>query len=786
LFLLLATAACDRAAPLSTPTTPAPTPTPAIAEAAPDARAVAGPSFEGIEPLVDAALAQGKLPGCVVAIGRRSGIVYQKAFGFRQLLPEKEPMTEDTLFDLASLTKPIATATSIMVLVDRHRLALDEPAARYLPELAALGKGAITIRQLLIHVSGLPAETPLGDYEHGRSEALRHIMNVALVAPPGKKFVYSDIGYLLLEEIIRRVAGGELPAFAQDNIFGPLGMSETAFWPGEPLRLRAAPTEVRDGGFIRGDVHDPRAFRLGGAAGHAGLFSTARDLARYARMVLSAGSLDSVQVLSPESVAKMTAPHDVPGGLRALGWDVQSRYSTNRGTSLSRRAYGHGGYTGTSLWIDPERDVFIIFLSNRVHPDGKGSINALAGDIATLAGKAFAPAREEADGGGKVKLGIDVLAAENFARLRGARIALLTNDAARAGNGTRSVDVFASAPGLTLVSLLTPEHGLGANRDEAIGNGIDPGSHLPVYSLYGEAKAPTADMLAGVDTIVADLQDVGARFYTYASTVHLTMQVAARLGLRMVILDRPNPIDAVDVAGPMLQPSEMSFVNHHPLPIRHGMTMGELGEMINADEHLGLKLDIVLLQNYRRSAYFDETGLAFVPPSPNLRTVDETLLYPAIALVEGTNVSVGRGTDTPFEVLGAPWIDGNKLRSAISGGELALTVTPTRFTPKTSVYAGTECQGIRLHVDDRRKFDPVRTGITLALALRKLYRDRWNASRLHEMIGDPAVTAAILDLRPRSNIEGLWKDDLEAFRAKRTKYLLYPSEAGATLRLPEP
>jgi uncharacterized protein YbbC (DUF1343 family) len=559
-------------------------------------------------------------------------------------------------------------------------------------------------------------------------------------------------------------------------------MTETTFWPGEPLRQRAAPTEVRDGGFIRGDVHDPRAFRLGGAAGHAGLFSTAQDLARYARMLLSRGSLDSAKVLSPESVSKMTAPHDVPGGLRALGWDVQSRYSTNRGTSLSRRAYGHGGYTGTSLWIDPERDVFIIFLSNRVHPDGKGSINALAGDIATLAGKAFAPARGEAGGSGAkvgdgpVKLGIDVLSAENFARLRGAKVALLTNDAARAGDGTRSVDVVASAQGLTLVSLLTPEHGLGANRDEAIGNSVDPGSHLPVYSLYGETKAPTTDMLAGVDTIVADLQDVGVRFYTYASTVHLTMQVAARLGLRMVILDRPDPIDAIDVAGPMLQPSEQSFVNHHPLPIRHGMTMGELAEMINADEHLGLDLDIVLLQNYRRSSYFDETGLAFVPPSPNLRTVEETLLYPAVALLEGTNISVGRGTDTPFEVLGAPWIDGKKLRSALNGDELALSVTPTRFTPKSSTYAGTECQGIRLHVDDRRRFEPVRTGITLALALRKLYRDRWNTGRLHEMIGDPAVTAAILDLRPRPSIEGLWKDDLEAFRAKRTKYLLYPLE----------
>jgi len=341
------------------------------------------------------ALAQAKLPGCVVAIGRQSGIIFLHAFGFRSVLPEKEPMTEDTVFDLASLTKPIATATSLMVLADQGKIDLDDRASRYVPEFAARGKSAITIRQLLTHVSGLPSETALDDYEHGRAEAIRRIAALSLKAAPGTRFTYSDIGFLILEEVVRRVTGTDLASFAETAVFRPLGMKQTGFLPSSTDRTRIAPTEQRKGAWIRGEVHDPRAFRLGGVAGNAGLFSTAQDLARYARMLLGSGVLEDARVLSVPATAKMLAPHDVPGGIRALGWDMQSAYSNNRGTSLSRRAVGHGGYTGTSLWLDPEQDLFVIFLSNRVHPDGKGSINALAGAIATLAGSTLGRAVSE-------------------------------------------------------------------------------------------------------------------------------------------------------------------------------------------------------------------------------------------------------------------------------------------------------------------------------------------------------------------------------------------------------
>jgi len=756
------------------------------AAAAPTARAeTKAPAAlaEGIERLVADALAQGKLPGCVVAIGRGSGIVVQKAFGSRALLPDKEAMTLDTIFDVASLTKPIATATALMVLAERGKVDLDERAARYLPEFRTHGKDAITLRQLLTHVSGLPAETPLADFERGRAGAMKHILGLSLKAPPGTKFIYSDVGFLVLEEVIRRVTGGDLAAFADAAIFRPLGMDETGFLPPADFRSRIAPTEKRNDAWMRGEVHDPRAHRLGGVAGHAGLFSSAKDLARFARMVLGDGALDGVRVLAAETVRKMLAPHDVPGGIRALGWDMQSTYSTNRGTALSRRAIGHGGYTGTSLWIDPEQDLFVIFLSNRVHPDGKGSINALAGAIATLAGSALVPAKVSAPAP-SLALGIDVLAAENFARLRGLRFALLTNDGARSRDGARTTDVLASRRDLALVSLLSPEHGLSASRDERIEDGVDAKTKLPIGSLYGGALAPRTSRSTGlrpvilppaIDAVVVDLPDVGARFFTYASTLHATMRAAAERGLRVIVLDRPNPIDGVDVAGPMLKVSEMSAVNHHPLPVRHGMTLGELAEMMNADEHLGLRLDVVRMAGYDRRAYFDETGLAWWPPSPNLRTALQTVLYVGVALLEATNVSVGRGTETPFEVVGAPWIDGRALAAELAQAGLAgVSFEATSFTPSENRYKGVLCQGVRLRVANRAVFEPVRTGLAMALALRKLHGKDWEGARLRRMVGDPVVAQAILDRRPLAEVEALYKDDLDAFRAKRAKYLLYP------------
>lgn len=347
-----------------------------------------------IDRLVAEGLADKKMPGCVVCVGRRGGIAWRKAYGNKQVEPEPLPMTLDTVFDLASLTKPIATATSVLLLAERGKIKLDEPVATYLPEFAAQAKDKITVRDLLVHQSGLIADNALADYEQGPEEALRRVMALKLVAPTGTKFIYSDVNFIVLGELVRRVSGADLDAFTRRELFEPLGMQETMFRPAAALRGRSAPTEKRGESWIQGEVHDPRAARLGGIAGHAGLFSTADDLALFATMLLSGGARGDVRVLAADTVARMGEPQKVSSGVRGLGWDKRTGFSSNRGEGMSDAAFGHGGFTGTVLWVDPQLDLFVIFLSNRLHPNGKGNVNALAGRIGGVAVAALAPRRQ--------------------------------------------------------------------------------------------------------------------------------------------------------------------------------------------------------------------------------------------------------------------------------------------------------------------------------------------------------------------------------------------------------
>ena len=342
-----------------------------------------------IDSLVEQALTEKKMPGCVVAIGRHDQLVLLKTFGHRQVEPTTEAMTTDTVFDLASLTKPIATATCIMLLIERGKLRLDDPIAKHWPEFAENGKAKITVEHLLIHTGGLIADNRIADYFPEPKQAWSNIAGLKPLAEPNMKFIYSDVGFLILGQLVEKISGQSLAEFAKADVFEPLGMSETDYKPKSELRPRIAPTEKRAGEFIRGEVHDPRAQLLGGIAGHAGLFSTAEDLAKYATAMTDRGRLGDVRILSESTWSEMTRPREVSSGKRALGWDVKTGYSSNRGATMSDRAFGHGGFTGTSLWIDPETGLFVIFLSNRLHPDGKGSVNPLAGRIGTIAADAI-------------------------------------------------------------------------------------------------------------------------------------------------------------------------------------------------------------------------------------------------------------------------------------------------------------------------------------------------------------------------------------------------------------
>ncbi|HEY6564718.1 MAG TPA: exo-beta-N-acetylmuramidase NamZ domain-containing protein, partial [Pirellulaceae bacterium] len=625
-----------------------------------------------IDALMPRAIASGDFCGGVVLIARHGRIAYLRAFGDRQVVPQRVPMTIDTVFDMASITKPVATATSILRLAEDGHVRLDERVAHYLPEFGTHGKESITVLQLLTHQGGLIPDNPLADYDQGPQVAWKRICDRKTEFSPGSRFVYTDVGFIVLGELIRRVSGLDVDAYSQRELFQPLGMIDTGYLPGPKRRARAEVTEQRDGQWLQGEVHDPRADALGGIAGHAGLFSTVSDLARFAQMLLNDGELQGHRILKPETVRLMTTAVTIPGAAmretdpaaaassnsRCLGWDHRSTYSINRGDFLSERAFGHGGFTGNVLWIDPEYDLFYVVLTNRLHPDGEGVVNPLAGRIGTIAISAIDSQGESDDTRGTrpVLTGIDVLERDNFEPLRGRRIGLITNHTGVNRHGTRTAMLFARAKDPRLVALFSPEHGLQGNRDEArIADSRDSETKVPVFSLYGATRRPTSTMLQGIDTLVFDIQDIGTRYYTYISTMGEAMFAAAEAGMPFVVLDRPNPIRGDRVEGPLLDAGRESFVGFHQLPVRHGMTVGELARMFQRERIPNLDLRIISLEGWRRNDWFDQTELPWISPSPNMRSLVAALLYPGIGWMETTNISVGRGTDSPFEVLGAPW-----------------------------------------------------------------------------------------------------------------------------------
>jgi len=751
-----------------------------------EATTTAGLSGSGLVPIagiVEREVAAGHVPGAVVLIGQRDRVVYRRAFGNRALAPAPLPMTEDTIFDLASLTKVVATTTAVMQLVEKDALQLDAPVARYWPGFAAHGKGAITIRQLLNHASGLRADLDLRTPWSGYATAMRLIVAERPRSPPGTTVTYSDINFAVLGELVRRVAGVPLDVYCARHIFAPLGMDDTRFLPPATATGRIAPTVYRRQRMQSGAVHDPTAFRMGGVAGHAGLFSTAADLGVFARMLLNGGRLNGRQILDPGSIAAMTAlaATDDATHRRGLGWDLATPFAAPGDATANGRWYGHTGYTGTSIWIDPASQTYVILLTNRVHPDGKGDAGPLRRQLAQVVAAALQPGAEEPHGdlaGAGVATGIDVLAAERFAPLAGLRVGLITNQTGRDASGRSTLELLQHAPGVRLTAVFSPEHGFDGTADAKVASTTESRTALPLYSLYGDTLRPSDAMLAGLDALVFDIQDAGARFYTYVTTMAYAMEAAARKGLRFYVLDRPNPLGGAIVQGPVLDAGLESFTGYFPLPVRHGMTVGELARLFNAERGIGADLHVVPMRGYHRDAWYDETGLAWVGPSPNLRTLTQATLYPGVAMVEGANVSVGRGTGSPFELLGAPWMDGSALADYLAGRAIrGVRFVATTFTPRAARYAGRTCRGVRIEVTDRDALDSPALGIEIASALHRLYPREFQLDKTLGMIGARRVVAAIgQGVDPRSIRPG-WQTALDRFAVLRSRYLLYGKES---------
>jgi uncharacterized protein YbbC (DUF1343 family)/CubicO group peptidase (beta-lactamase class C family) len=766
-------------------------------------RPVQQAALANIDAIMEHSVADGNIPGGVVLIGHNGTVVYRKAFGSRSLEPTREAMTVDTIFDLASLTKCIATTTAMMQLLEQGRIRLNDPVAAYLKDFAQNGKQDITIRELMTHYSGLRPDLDLDTPWQGRDTAFRMAMKEKPVNPPGWRFVYSDINFETLGFLVEQVTGESLNDYAAKHIFEPLGMKDTRFLPPKEWLPRIAPTQYDERGeMLRGVVHDPTARRMGGVAGHAGLFSTADDLARFAQALLG-GS----QVLSSLAIEKMSTPQQPANAasLRGLGWDIDSPFSSNRGELLPVGSFGHTGFTGTSLWIDPVTDTYIIILTNAVHPRGGKSATALRAKIATAVADSLSLTVTEQDKlrlaritgyneslmaarrvnfrNGDVKAGIDVLESHAFHELHPdaahpRRIGLVANQTAVDREGRRTADVLAHAPGFQLAAIFSPEHGIAGNLDAtAIDNSHDETTGTPVYSVYGDTDArrrPAAASLADLDTIVFDIQDAGVRFYTYETTLGYFLEAASKAGKEIVVLDRPNPIGGAYVQGPVADAGQESFVSYWQTPVRHGMTMGELARMFNAERGLGAKLSVVAMEGWQRGDWFDSTGEVWINPSPNLRSLNEAALYPGVGLIETTNISVGRGTDTPFELVGAPWVDPAALAAYLNAREIdGVRFVPVRFTPNSSAFAGQPCGGVNIVVTDRNALDAPEMGIEIASAMLKLYPVQYKIAGLDTLMVNRASLAALEAGEDPRRIAEDWQDADETFKALRAKYLLY-------------
>ena len=820
--------------------------------AAPQTVGMSAERLKQIDALVEKDIKDKKLPGAVVLVGRKGKIVYRKAFGNRALVPAVEKMTVDTIFDAASLTKPITTATSVMILVERGQLRLNDTIDKFFPELKGRDSGKITVQQLLTHVSGYQPDFDLREKWTGSNGMLNALAVEPLRNPSGTKFVYSDIGFIVLGEIVERVSKmGDCATevkdsvnsdcfdrFASRNIFQPLKMKDSRFFrlsntsveavinEANLIEKRVAPTENIKGQnsylgskfegdektgnlILRGQVHDPTAFRMSGIAGHAGLFSTADDLARYCQMLLNGGTLDGRRILSAATIEKMTAPYVISetGAARGLGWDINTGFSANRGELFPLGSFGHTGFTGTGVWIDRVSQTFVVFLSNRVHPDGKGDVTPLRAKVSTVVASAIEDVSVEAmrlaesiyssqvaaqiqDSKFRIQNqpttdnrplttsvlnGIDVLEKNNFKELNGLKIGLVTNHTGRNLSGRQTIDVLKEAKNVKLVALFAPEHGIRGQLDEEnISDSVDEKTGLPIYSIYEKTRRPKPEQLKNLDALVFDIQNIGVRFWTYETTLFNVLEEAAKAKIPVFVLDRPNPIGGEIIAGAIADADKLSFVVSYTVPVRHGLTIGEYAQMVNTERKTGADLRVIKMENWSRSMWFDQTNQTWTNPSPNMRSLTQATLYPGIGLLEYTNLSVGRGTDTPFEVIGAPWLDGQKLAAYLNERNLSgVRFVPIRYTPKASVFKGEELGGINVIITDRESFKPVRTGIEIAVALRKLYPTDWKIENYLKLLANQEIFERVKRADAPEEIERAWQKDLDEFKKRRAQFLIY-------------
>ncbi len=879
------------------------------------ANRAARPDFRQVSTLLNDAVATHRPPGAVALIGHGGQVVFERAYGDRKLDGEPglngkpspaEPMTENTIFDMASLTKSLCTATAIMQLYEQGKLRFDDPVEKYLPAFNAEHdpeRAKVTIRMLLTHTSGEPPDVNLkgawGLAKPDFAEGVHLALTAALISAPGSTFRYSDINFILLGYMVQELSGEPLDLYAQHHIFQPLGMTETSFLPlaracgprrvygsaigsapggrtyareyacprhewSTSLLARIAPEDHDEEGnpatnpdfdrLLRGTVEDPTTRRMGGVAGHAGVFSTAQDVSLFAQALLDRlagrrsnfplkqatlelmvtpeqpghepGDLAEANAARRKEIAageKGAAPGLAPlypavKGLNLYGFglDIDTAFSKPRGVIFPIGSFGHTGFTGTSLWMDPGSDTYVILLANSIHPRGNPPISNLRGEVATAAAEALdiyprmsalvaeGDERNAASLSAGTLTGIDVLEADRFAVLasmaKHGRLVLgvLTNQTGLDRTGRRTVDLLATelpkvVPGARLVTIFSPEHGIFGRQDSTrMAPEVDPSTGLHVTSLYGPTdadKRPSHEQLKNLDAIVIDLQDAGVRFYTYDTVMGYFLEAAAsekavyHHDLKIVVLDRPDLIGGAQVQGPVsdedLTKGAESYIDFMPLPVRNGMTMGELARYIAGVMHLDVDLTVVPMEHWSRGEYFDETGLPWTNPSPNLRSLTAATLYPGLGFLDFSGVSVGRGTSTPFELFGAAWMHAAKVADAlnarhIQGVRFTATTTTVAQTPNHDPFHGQTIDAVRITLTDRRVLNSPEMGVEILSTLHRMYPKQFNVEKTLWLLGSQRTLDEVEHGDDPRAIAMGWSPKLAQYIKVRRQFLLYP------------
>jgi uncharacterized protein YbbC (DUF1343 family) len=739
---------------------------------------------KGLAEAARGAIARGEVPGAVILVATGGRVVYHEAFGHAMLEPRKVAMRRDAIFDMASLTKPCATALSLMILAEEGKLSLRDPAVRWLPKFKGGGKDGVTIADLMTHTGGLN-DAGLYDPKNPMvttADITSLLWTKELFAVPGTAYLYADYNYITLGMVVEAASGMTLDEYYARRIAGPLGLADSGFRPPAARHARIVATARVKGEMLVGKVHDPRSADMGGVAGHAGLFSSARDAWKTVQMLLDGGRSGRVRLLSPASVQAMISVQTSAAlRPRGLGWDMDPGGWGPRGNLFpASRGFGHTGFTGTSVWADRATGTVVVVLTNRVHPNGEGDADPLRRAVANIVAARVSSSSPAGPGGkpgrkpARVLAGIDVLEEHGFRELSGRRVGLVTNLSVLDRAGRSTLEAVMAARGVTLAAVFTPEHGLEAAVDAAVPSGGHEELKVPVHSLYGESNRPTPEQLRGLDELVIDLPDIGARFYTYHATMAYCMEEAARAGVKVTILDRPNPVTGTRVEGPLLPRERWSFTGYTAMPVRHGMTMGEMALFFDADHAIGVKPRVIRAEGWSRDMWFDMTGLPWANPSPNIRTLAQAIIYPAIGMLEAANIAVGRGTTAPFERFGAPWMDGARVSEELNSRDLpGVRFYPVAFTPDFGPFKGEECRGCGVFLADRESFRAVMTGLTIADVLNRVHGTAFRMEGMDNLLGVPRCRELLKALVPVGEVMASYAEEEARFERTRKKYLLY-------------